>query len=193
MKHVAVVAETLLGSYAILWLGELVWNLLFRAPKAIYAGCITELVEYRKSAQKELESLRNDATERIRSQQLATEGGAQRIAAFEVAIARKHPHDEHKEVQVAKALAELNEAQRRTFVWLLDAGEATRGKLQGMGLDAEYFSHREGFPPLLTQRSLFSGNGAVELERFYSINPTMVESLRNVVYPPPRPATPLQV
>lgn len=192
MKDAALFGAITVGAYAVSAVLEYAWNLLFRAPSAIHAGSITELADFRKRALEEVHKLREEAEGRLRSQQLATQEGIQKIAALEEVIAQKRPHDEHKEAWVGKALTELNESQRRAFIWLLDADEASRERLQGMGLDADYFFRRGDFPPLLVYRSVFSANGIIEMDRFYSINPKMADALRNVAYPPPRPVTPLQ-
>ena len=97
-------------------------------------------------------------------------------------LSKKHPHDVHKEAEVTKALAAMNTQQIAALTKLLDAGEMPRGHLQAMGLDADKMLNRNDFPPLLTYRSFRPGNGTVEMDRFYSINPNMVESLRNVIY-----------
>ena len=97
---------------------------------------------------------------------------------------RKHPHDEKKESDIRTALDGITETQRDTFAWLLDAGEANRGTLQMRGLDADSFYNRRDFPRLLGFKSFRPGNGTVEMDRFYYINPEMKDALRNVLYPP---------
>src|SRR5262249_24842112 len=99
-------------------------------------------------------------------------------------IRKKHPHDTMKEHAIQVAWNELSEAQRAAFAWLLDAGEASRGAISMRGLDADALHQKPGFPPLLVFRSFRPGNGMVEIDRFYSINPEMRDALRNVLYLP---------
>lgn len=65
MTHAAIVAGTLFGSYGVLWLGEFCWNLVFRAPKAIYAETIHELIAVGTQARLEVERLAETSKARI--------------------------------------------------------------------------------------------------------------------------------
>ena len=91
MKDAALFGAITVGAYAVSAVLEYAWNLLFRAPSAIHAGSITELADFRKRALEEVHKLREEAEGRLRSQQLATQEGIQKIAALEEVIAQNAP------------------------------------------------------------------------------------------------------
>ena len=109
---------------------------------------------------------------------------AAEMATIHESASRKHPHEEKKEADIRKAFAELSQIQRDAFAWLLDAGETPRGTLaQHHGLDADRLYDTAGFPRLLLYKSVRPGNGTVELNRLYYINPDFKNALQNVLYP----------
>lgn len=126
------------------------------------------------------------------SAEFALAGKTTEAQRLQWALAQKHPHDKRKEAEIEKALATLNTQEREALAWLLNAGETRRGKLQARGLNADALFENGEFPPLLAYRSERPGNGTVEMDRFYYVNPNMVDALRNVLYPP-RPVAPPRV
>lgn len=109
-------------------------------------------------------------------------------------LSAKHPHDEYLQSAVSDALGRLSDRERDFVRWLLDATRAGQGQIH----EAGFTSHVEALGvlrktaniQLLTYDSFRPGNGQVEMDRFYQINPGLVNALRNVLHSPLRPVTP---
>jgi hypothetical protein len=126
----------------------------------------------------------------IESKDSEIKGKHARVTALEDALSRKHPHDAHLERTVYDAVAKLT-GQEITFLgWLLDHGRAGNSPIQASGFRgipssvAEKTGHF-----LITFESYRPGDGAIETDRFYYINPTVRDVLKNTLYPP-RPVPP---
>jgi len=154
MSEMFIIVGTVVGGYVLLYCLEFSWKLLFSAPSAIDA---------------EMQSRHADLLSNI-------EG-------LKSTLSRKHPHDEHKEAQVKTVLSCLSEVERRAIIWLLDAGKVSRGRLQQMGFNADLMMNNRECSVLLAYDSHCPGNGTVELDRFYYINPNMTDAVRNVIHP----------
>jgi hypothetical protein len=97
----------------------------------------------------------------------------------------KHPHEEHMERKVRDAISKLDDDEKRFIDWLLAAGRASNGQIQAAGFRLVPNSIIEKTGPLLIGfESYCPGNGLVEMDRFYSINPKTEKALKNVLYPP---------
>jgi hypothetical protein len=114
------------------------------------------------------------------------DGQKRQVKFLTDALARKHPHNEKKEADIARGMAAVDDRQRKAIVLLLESDEVQHGRLQAMGFDADWFHRREDFPPILAYRSFRPGNGTVEMDRFYCINSEWKEALRNVLFPADR-------
>ncbi len=147
---------------------------------SLTAGLIgTYAIAIRKGAeaidsevQRELATANNQIAERVA-----------RAAALEASLASKHPHDEHKENEVRRALVLLSENDQQLVAWMLDAGEALRSKLNRLGFNPDSLYARRDIPQLILFTSIRLGNGVSEADRNYSINPKFEQALRNVIHP----------
>lgn len=109
------------------------------------------------------------------------ESAANRIARLEEELLKKHPHDAYKEGRATEALECLNDTEREVIRWLLDSGKVSRGLLQQRGLNADAV-HGKMQARLLLYDSFRPGNGTVEMDRFYYVNPEFLNALRAVLY-----------
>jgi hypothetical protein len=96
----------------------------------------------------------------------------------------KHPQEEHIEREIRNAISRLDDNERRFIGWLLVAGRANNGQIQTAGFRLVPNSITEKTGPLLIGfESHRPGNGLVEMDRFYFINPRAEEAMKNVLYP----------
>jgi hypothetical protein len=96
----------------------------------------------------------------------------------------KHPQEERVEREIRNAISKLDDNERRFIDWLLIAGRANNGQIQTAGFRLVPNSITEKTGPLLIGfESQRPGNGLVEMDRFYFINPTAETPIKNVLYP----------
>jgi hypothetical protein len=106
-----------------------------------------------------------------------------KISTLETAQARKNPYDEHLDRTIREALAKLDLKQQEFVRHLLDAHRMNNADV-----------HNAGFPTIpnlvigKTGQTLIHfdshrpGNGLIEMDRFYYINPGNREAIRNVLH-----------
>ncbi len=113
----------------------------------------------------------------------------EQVRELEGALSKKHPHDEHLENKAWSMFENLEIPERNFITWLLDAGEANNARVQIAGFRevAATLAHRTH---LLDYTPIKPGNGLVEMDRIYRINPSYREALKNVLRFPSRPVTP---
>jgi hypothetical protein len=182
VKHATIVAATLVGSYAVLWLTEYIWNLLFHAPKAIYDGTIFEIAQVGSQARDQIAAAGKLAEEQIQGRQA-------KIVELEGLLSARHPHDVHLEDRISEAFKKLNETEQGFIRWLLDSGRVSRGRIQGAGFRGiqEELNERASID-LITHEIERAANGT-EIDSYHQINPSYLSALKNVLHPPPRSAT----
>jgi len=118
---------------------------------------------------------------------------AKKVAVLEEALSKKHPHDEYLETRVRDALGKLEERERQFIVWLFNNGHANNALIHTAGFTGlpESIINKTGEAHLLYYDPIRPGNGLVEMDRLYDINPKFSPALKDVLYPP-RPVTPPQ-
>lgn len=105
--------------------------------------------------------------------------------------ARKHPHDEHLEARVREEMGKLDERQKEFVRYLMDHTQMNNNAVHMAGFSGvpdQVMRMTQHF--LVTYESVRPGNGLVERDRLYRINPAALDALRHVLYSPLRPVTP---
>ena len=87
--------------------------------------------------------------------------------------------------QVQDAIKKLNDNERRFLDWLLSVGRAGNGQIQAAGFRLVPNSITEKTSVLLIgYDSHRPGNGLVEMDRFYYVNPKAEPAMKRLLYPP---------
>jgi hypothetical protein len=109
------------------------------------------------------------------------------IRGLKEELARKHPYDEQAEGIVRKAISKLGDAEVRFLAWLLTVDRPGQGQVQGQGFRGVPESILEKTSLLLIGfQPICPGNGLVEMDRIYYINPKSEQAIKNVLYPLPK-------
>jgi hypothetical protein len=112
---------------------------------------------------------------------------AETIRSLKEELARKHPHDEQAETAVRKAISKLDDAEVRFLGWLLQMERPGQGIVQRQGYRGASESILEKTSTLLVGfESVRPGNGLVEIDRIYYVNPKSEQAIKNVLFPLPR-------
>lgn len=107
MKDAALLIAITIGAYLVSTALEYFWNLLFRAPVAIYDANVVELSRFRVQ-----------------------------VCGLEEALAKKDPADEYKERQVREWLEPFAVEEVECIRWLLHHGESDENDFNVSGTDA---------------------------------------------------------
>ena len=109
------------------------------------------------------------------------------IRGLKEELACKHPYDEQAKAAVRKAISKLEDAEVRFLAWLLTVDRPRQGQVQGQGFWGEPASILQKTSTLLIGfEPICPGNGTVELDRIYYINPKNEQAIKNVLYPLPK-------
>jgi hypothetical protein len=109
------------------------------------------------------------------------------IRGLKEELARKHPYDEQAEAAVRKAISKLGDAEVRFLAWLLTVDRPRQGQVQGQGFRGEPDSILQKTSTLLIGfEPICPGNGLVEMDRIYYVNPKSEPAIKNVLYPIPK-------
>jgi hypothetical protein len=177
----ASVAAVVLGYLALLGIGLIC--AVITAPVKVDQRRLTEIELSKANSTREIaahiEEARQQTVQRVRAE-----------TALQQEIARKHPHDEHKEKPIAEALHKLNDPAHKFLAWLLHTNRAGNVQIFSSGfhgIPGEILAN-QGATQLLTYEVIRSSNGT-EIDRAFSINPEFAPILRETLYPA-RPVTP---
>jgi hypothetical protein len=117
--------------------------------------------------------------------QKSIEALRQELREKEEALGRQHPHDKQLERKIQENLATLSPEEIRMIEYLLEVGQADNSELHQRGLRMAGPSLLERTGRLfVTYTSICPGNGLIEMDRIYSINPQNAQAIKNVLYPP---------
>jgi hypothetical protein len=107
------------------------------------------------------------------------------VSDLQQQLARRHPHDTDMEAAAGKAISNLNDIEVRFLGWLLKMNRPGQAQILTEGYRGVPNSITEKTGGLLIAfESYRPGNGLVEMDRFYYINPKAEQAIKNVLYPP---------
>ena len=153
------------------------------APVNLDRQRIDEIRRQREDGERQIAFHRDDSREQCI-------GRLKAESALEQERARKHPHDEHLSRTIGEALQKLDPHEREFIRHLLDVHKMNNADIHNAGFNRVpnmILGKTGGL--LLHFVPYCPGNGLIEMDRTYSINPETQDAIKNILYPL-RPVTP---